>query len=157
MSSRREAERDFLYQKYFMAMLFVFIGTMMVIWADDEGIPFALFLIDSETVSGTVTALERVGLDRIYSFSFLSQNGNEYSNSELVNRFLLLDAKVGDTIEVTIFPLYPEISAITSLIPSLENGFWIMLTGAAFVVLAAVISVFSILQLVTHRKQDRYY
>lgn len=157
MSSKREAERDFLFQKYFVSMVFIVIGAMMVVWTNDKGIPYALFLIDSETVSGTVTGLDYKGMDPILSFNFSDQNGDEHSKSEIVGRYSPLTMKVGDTINVTIFPLYPEISRVTPFVPSLKSEFWIMIVGSTFIILAAVTSVFSFLQLIKHSKEDRYY
>lgn len=138
-------------------MFFIFIGTMMVIWADDEGVPFALFLIDTETISGTVTEYDGRGYDHMLSYSFTDHHGNEYSKSEMIDASLHFTAKVGDTIEVTIFPLYPTVFEATPLIPTMEPAFWIMVVGAAFVLLAAIISVFSMLQMIKHNKEDRYY
>ena len=157
MSSKREAEKDFLYQKYIFTMIFIIIGTLMVSWSDDEGIPFALFLIDSEIVSGTVTEFDGIGHDHMLSIRYTDQNGNEYSKRRLIHGSVPFDARVGDTIDVSIFPLYPEVFEATSLVSFMKTGFWIMAIGAGFILVAAVTSVFSILQLLQHNKEDRFY
>ncbi|MEH6497746.1 MAG: hypothetical protein V7740_18525 [Pseudomonas marincola] len=157
MSSKREAEKDFLYQKYFTTMIFMVIGAIMVFWSDDEGIPYALFLMDTGTGSGTVTEFHGIGHDRILSFSFTDQNGNVYSKTKLIHAGTPFVVGVGDTIGVTFFPRYPEIFEATSLISVMETGFWIMIIGIAFVLLGAVFSVFSILQLLKHNKEDLFY
>lgn len=157
MSSKREAKKDFLYQMYFTAMVFIMIGTLIVSWAKDEGIPFALFQIDSEIASGTVMEYSGTGHNHKLSFRFTDQNGNEYSKSKLINYSLGFNPRSGDAIEVTVFPLYPEVFMATVLVPALEPGFWIMLIGVVFVIFAAVTSLVATLQLLKHNKEERFY
>lgn len=157
MSSKREAEKDFLNLKIFVTMVFIFIGGVMVTLAHDDGIPYALFMTDRETASGTITGLKKAHRDYLLSYSFSDQNGNRYLKTKSANSTLLLGIVVGNTIEVTFFPLDPSISEVTSLVPSLKPGFWIMVIGSALILFSSVLSIFSTLQLIKLHKDDRYY
>lgn len=126
--------------------------------AYEDGIPYALFKIDRETTSGTVDGVEyKPWGDYFLSYSFSDQNGYRHSKTRLVNRNLPFKTRNSNSIEVTFSPQVPKINEVTPLVPFLKSGFWIMVVGATFVFLASVSSVFSVLQLIKHRKEDRHY
>jgi hypothetical protein len=158
MSSKREAERDFLYLKYFVTMFFILVGGVMMISSFGEGIPYALFMVDSDTTSGTVDRIEKDRQGHFYlSYSYTDQNGDRHDKTRLVYSHLSFRAEVGKNIDVTFSPQFPKISDATPMVPSLRFGFWTMIAGAAMIVLLGAYSIVSILQVLKHRKDDRYY
>ncbi|MCR9212392.1 MAG: hypothetical protein NXI13_01635 [Proteobacteria bacterium] len=158
MSSKREAERDFLYLKYFVTMFFILVGGGMMMWSFADGIPYALFMIDSETTSGTVDRIEKDRHGHFYlSYNYVDQNGDRHDKTRLVYRHLSFKAEVGKNIDVTFSPRFPKIAEATPMVPSLRFGFWTMIVGAVLIVVLGAYSIVSILQLIKHRKDDRYY
>jgi len=157
MSANREAERDFLYVKYFVVMVFITVAIAMVYWTSKQGIAYALFKSGGETVYGTVTVVEQNSATCFISYNFTDHNGDQHSKRKYVNRCTLLLAEKGDDISVTFSRLNPDISELTVLVPYLKSGFWVMVSGAAIFSLLCVYSIFSILQIVKHREKDRYY
>lgn len=157
MSSKHEAEKDFLMQKYLLMVFLIFVGIMMSTCSRDEGVPYALLLVDSETKVGTVTRWDEVGSNHRLTYRFSDKEGTHYSKSGLVNHNIPFQTHPGSSIEITYFPFDPDISEATSLIPYLEPAFWIMAIGAALVVISGVYSFISIVQLVKHYKEDRYH
>ncbi len=164
MSGRREAERDFLYQKYLFAMVLIFVSAIVVLIFDEDGIPYAIFLIDGQTILGTITEFENKEHTYVLYFNYIDQSETLhskinlfYSGSAVANESVLpLFTKV-NAIEVTYSSTFPTIFEATLFIPTRENDFWLMLGGITFIIFRAYLSVLLIYQIVKHRQQDRYY
>ncbi len=130
----------------------------MMMWSFAEGIPYALFKIDGDTTTGTVERIEKDRHGHYYvSYSYVDQNGDRHDKTRMVYRHLSFKAETGKNIEVTFSPQFPKIAEATPMVPSLRFGFWIMIGGAALIVLLGAYSIVSILQVIKHRKDDRYY
>lgn len=158
MSAKREAERDFLYVKYFAVMVFIIVAIAMLSWSFTQGIAYALFKIDGEAVYGTVVKIEEESRGNFFiSYSFIDHNGDRRNKTRFVHYGRSLKVKSGDKVGVTFSRLYPNISDLTALVPYLKIGFWVMVIGATIFSLLSVYSVFSILRVVKHHKEDQYY
>ncbi|USG63174.1 hypothetical protein NBZ79_09315 [Sneathiella marina] len=156
--SKREAERDYLYMKYFVTMFFFAVACGLVIYAQKDGLKYTLFLVDGDTTMGTVEEFHKFNprFDFL-SYSFTDQYGERHAKTRLVNRNYLSNGEVGGEIEVTFSRRYPDVADPTILVPHLKPAFWLMTVGSAVILLLAISSIFSVLQLVRHRKADRYY
>ncbi|MEH6527470.1 MAG: hypothetical protein V7723_15485 [Sneathiella sp.] len=156
--SKREAERDFLYMKYFVTMFFFVVAVGLVTYAHKDGLKYALFQVDGEATIGIVEKIHmlRSG-DYFLSYRFTDQQGERHVKSRLVNRYYLHFPEIGGEIGVTFSRRYPDVADLTVLVPYLKPAFWLMTVGSAVIFLLAVSSIFSVLQLVRHRKADRYY
>jgi len=164
MSEKREAERDFLYLKYLVAMVFMVVGAIVFFIFDEYGIPYALFLVGGETTSGVIT---EIGFERYYyviHFNYVDQFETMHSkinlvyvNTPLADEATLRLFAAGNPIDVTYSPTFPTIFEATRFIPTRADDFWVMLGAIACIILGAYISVLSIYQIVKHRQADRYY
>jgi len=156
--SKREAERDFLYMKYFVTMFFFVVACGLVIYAQKDGLKYTFFLVDGDTTIGTVERIRSISSGDYYLYyRYTDQQGERHVKTRFVNRYYLHFPEIGGEIGVTFSRRYPDVSDLTVLVPYLKPAFWLMTVGSAMIFLLAVSSIFSILQLVRHRKADRYY
>ncbi len=153
----REASRDNLTQRVSMMMIAIFVGCIVVAMSRDDGLPYGAFMIDQETTTGTVTRFDLNGLNRIFIYSFTDASGAVFEKEAFVSNHMRLDTGKGETINVTYFPLYPEISAATALVPAQETSFTIMAFGLGLIVLAIIVIGLTIAQLLSHRRADFNY
>ena len=157
MSAKREAERDFLYVKYFAVMIFMVIAIAIISWTSKQGIAHALFTVDGEITYGTVLDVKKVTKSCNISYSFTDTKGDQRNKIRYLHHCALRSLEQGDNVSVTFSRLYPDISELTALAPSLKTGFRVMLIGVAMFLLLSAYSLHSILQIVKHREKDRYY
>jgi hypothetical protein len=153
----REAERDHLTQRVSMMMIGIFIGAVIIIMSHDDGLPYGAFLIDSETTTGEVTRFDLNGLNRIFTYTFTDTSGAVYEKSAFISNHMRLDTDLGASINITYFPLHPDISTATELVPAQETSFMIMSAGMILIVIAIIITGLTIRQLFAHRKKDYNY
>lgn len=164
MSGRREAERDFLHQAYLFAMIFMIIGAVMIYMSDDDGIPYALFQLNGETTTGTVTAIDKQGHDYLLHFAYDDPKGVSHSKINVVQKnSIQLSGNthpkyiVGKEINITFSPTFPNLFEATNFVPNLKAGFWVMIAGSGVIFLSALLSIFALYQLVKHKQEDRFY
>ncbi|MEH6478195.1 MAG: hypothetical protein V7727_21050, partial [Sneathiella sp.] len=129
--SKREAERDYLYMKYFVTMFFFVVAVGLVTWAHKDGIKYALFQVDGDTTTGTIGAIDkkRSG-DFFLSYRFADQQGHMHDKTRLVSRNFLFEGEIGGEIGVTFSRRYPDVADLTDLVPYLKPGFWVLVVGS---------------------------
>jgi len=153
----REARRDKLTQRLVYMIFVIFAGTVFVIMARNDGLPYGSFLIQKENSVGKVTKIIDNGGNYILTYNFTDQSNGHHVKTIFINANLPFVYSTGAEIDITYFPYNPDISYVSSLVPFLMTSLWIMAIGALLTLLAIVISVVTVLGLLKHRREDFNY
>ncbi|MFM9379918.1 DUF3592 domain-containing protein [Pseudomonas sp. UV AK001] len=157
----REAQRDHLYNRIVMLTVACCVVLLLAGMARQQGIRYGLLQFNAMEVSGTVTQLEEIRMNRngkILHYRYTDDQGQSHEDQFVDERYAEhTQYEVGGPIPLLVSRWLPEKNAIAAELHSYRPGFYIMTGGLLLGVLFLLISGRTFWQIQAMKEEDRFY